>query len=54
MRTADFYSVNEEKKPLFDRVYHNNTSCGPGKEIPLADRRPGTNNYRLCKDCQKL
>ena len=51
---APFYSINEILKPVTQRVYHNNTLCGPAKEIPDNDRRYGTNNYRLCDDCEKL
>jgi hypothetical protein len=51
---SPFYSVNEALKPVEDRVYHNNSACGPGREIKPEDRRPGTNGYRLCKDCAEL
>jgi hypothetical protein len=51
---APFYSVNEVLKPAEDRVYHNNSACGPGREIKPEDRRPGTGGYRLCKDCAEL
>ena len=50
-KVPDFYSVNEVKKPTDMRVYHNNNACEPGKLIPQKDREPGTNGYRLCKDC---
>jgi len=53
-RVVEFYSVNEAKKPLANRRYHNNDRCGPGGEIPRADRRDGTGGYRLCEDCQRL
>jgi hypothetical protein len=49
---ADFYSVNEAKKPEGKRVYHN-SECGPAREIPQSDRRSGRNGYRFCDDCQK-
>lgn len=52
--TSPFYSANEAKKPEAHRVYHNNSSCGPGRDIPKNDRLDGTNNYRLCEDCKKL
>ncbi len=52
-KVPDFYSVNEANKPAAKRRYHNNGDCGPGKEIPQADRRPGQNGYDLCEDCQK-
>jgi hypothetical protein len=46
-----FHSINEIQKPAFLRVYHDNSACPPGRDIPSWERRPGTNNYRLCKDC---
>jgi hypothetical protein len=49
---AEFHSVNEAKKPKDEQVYHN-SECGPAKEIPKHERKPGTGGYRLCKDCQK-
>ena len=50
----DFYSINETKKPATQRVYHNNSSCPPGRDIPLNERRSGRNDYRLCADCRRL
>jgi hypothetical protein len=50
----DQYSVREKDKPEEDRVYHNNSSCGPFSEIHKDDRRDGRNSYRLCKDCKKI
>ena len=50
--TKDFYSINEIKKPVEKRVYHNNSACGPGREIPENERKFGTGGYRLCDDCQ--
>jgi len=52
MLTAAFYSVNEAKKAPAHRVYHNNTACPPGRDIPHHERRAGTGGYRLCHDCQ--
>jgi hypothetical protein len=49
-----FYSINETQKPAHNRVHHNNSSCPPGRDIPAHERRPGTNNYRLCDDCDRL
>ena len=46
-----FHSVNEIKKPLAKRVYHNNNTCPPGRDIPTHERRSGTGGYRLCEDC---
>jgi len=53
-RVQDFYSINEEGKPPAKRVHHNNSACAPGRDIPMHERRVGTNNYRLCDDCKKL
>jgi hypothetical protein len=46
-----FYSVNEAAKPADKRVYHNNSTCPPGRDIPQNERRVGDNGYSLCKDC---
>jgi len=48
-----FHSINEVKKPEADRVYHNNTACAAGRDIPAWERKPGTGGYRLCKDCSR-
>jgi hypothetical protein len=53
-RIPDFYSVNEVKKTADWRRYHDNDLCGPGREIPRPDRRPGKGGYTFCGDCQKL
>jgi len=53
-KTPSFHSVNEEKKPAAGRVYHDNSACPPGRDIPANERRPGSNNYRLCHDCGTL
>lgn len=34
MAPSDYYSVNEEKKPAADRIYHNNANCRAGRDIP--------------------
>jgi hypothetical protein len=48
-----FYSINEVKKLAHLRVYHNNNTCPPGRDIPEKERRSGTGGYRLCDDCQR-
>jgi hypothetical protein len=53
-KVSAFYSVNETKKPVEKRVYHNDNSCPAGRDIPSNERRPGTGGYRLCEDCQKI
>lgn len=52
--TATFHSVNEVKKPAPNRVYHNNSACPPGRDIPANERQAGTGSYRLCDDCGRL
>lgn len=52
-KIVSFYSVNEVKKPEAKRVYHNDNTCPPGRDIPQNERRDGTGGYRLCEDCQK-
>ena len=54
MKVAEFYSINEAKKPPTERVHHNNGACPPGRDIPENERRKGTGGYRLCDDCAKL
>ena len=36
--TRDFHSVNEVKKPAAHRVYHDNSACPPGRDIPEHER----------------
>jgi hypothetical protein len=49
-----FYSVNEEAKPADKRRWHDQSDCGPAKEIPNGDRRPGAGEYSRCEDCMSL
>lgn len=51
---AGFYSVNEGKKPPQERVYHDNSACPLGRDIPPHERHTGTRDYRLCDDCRNL
>lgn len=49
---ASFYSINEVNKPIAERVYHNNSTCPPGRNIKAAGaEQPGKNAYRPCKYC---
>jgi hypothetical protein len=52
--TPEFYSVNEVKKPVLNRVHHNNSACPPGRDIPKWERLHGPGGYRLCDDCIRL
>jgi hypothetical protein len=49
-----FYSVNEEAKPADKRRWHDQSDCGPAKEVPNGDRRAGTGGYSRCEDCKSL
>ena len=50
--TAEFYSIDEAKKPAVERVYHNNDTCLPGRDIKASKAdRSGTNGYGLCYEC---
>jgi hypothetical protein len=49
-----FYSIDEEAKPLDQRVYHNHTDCPIRQVIPESRRNVGTNGYNLCPVCLKL
>ena len=54
-KVADFYSVNEVTKPPRNRVYHNNSVCTPGRDIPENERKLGTPiGYMLCEVCISL
>jgi hypothetical protein len=48
-----FHSINEIKNPPDKRVYHNNSTCIAGRQIPRDERSPGTGGYRLCEECEK-
>lgn len=50
-KVQDFYSVNEVKKPVFQRVYHDNSACAPGRDIPVYERLAGKGGYRHCEIC---
>jgi hypothetical protein len=43
---APFHSVKQAH-------YHNNSTCGPGSEIPAHNRVAGTGGKPLCADCVK-
>ena len=52
--TSAFYSINEVHKPAASRVYHDNSACPSGRDIPSHERRSGTGGYRQCHNCQEL
>jgi hypothetical protein len=53
-KVPPFHSVNEEKKTVDHRVYHNDNSCPSGRDIPKNERVVGTGGYRLCMHCRNL
>ncbi|WNM23626.1 hypothetical protein [Demequina capsici] len=50
MKIAEFHSIN----PTDPDVYHDESTCGPGQQIPSYNKRPGTGGYRKCKDCIRI
>jgi hypothetical protein len=54
MIVDSFNSINEVKKLVESRVYHNNNKCASGRDIPKMERRAGTAGYRLCSHCKEL
>jgi hypothetical protein len=54
MTVNPFNSINEVKKPIEKRVYHNNNKCPSGFDIPKNERRSGDAGYRLCQHCKDL
>jgi hypothetical protein len=49
-----FHSINETKKPAHERVYHNNSACPSGRDIPANERVLNDGGYRLCHNCDRL
>ena len=54
MTVNSFNSINEVKKPVANRVYHNNNKCAAGSDIPQKERRTVSAGYRLCQHCKDL
>lgn len=52
-KVVPFHSVNEFKKPPSHRVYHDNSVCAAGRDIPQHERRNGTGLFQLCGYCQR-
>ena len=48
MLVSPYYSIN----PSDPDVHHKHSDCLSGKQIPAHNKRPGTNNYPLCKHCR--
>lgn len=50
MKCGPYHSANRADPD----VYHDHMDCPAGQQIPLGDRRNGTNGYRRCEHCRKL
>jgi hypothetical protein len=50
MRVSPYYSIN----PTDPDVHHDHNDCPTGKQIPARNRRSGTNDWRLCKNCREM
>ena len=50
---APFCYLYEFRKPVEERVHHNNIACSIARLIPSWQKKPGTGDYPLCKECEK-
>ena len=50
MRVSAYYSINASDPD----VHHVHNNCPTGQQIPEHNKRPGTNGYPQCKQCQKM
>lgn len=49
-KVDSYYSVN----PSDPDVYHDQSDCRSGQQIPAANRRSGTNGYPKCQHCRDM
>jgi hypothetical protein len=49
-KVGNYYSIN----PSAPDVYHDQSNCSSGQQIPPANRRSGTNGYPKCKHCRDM
>jgi hypothetical protein len=49
-QVGNYYSIN----PSDPDVYHDQSNCPSGQQIPAANRRSGTNGYSKCKHCRDM
>jgi len=54
MKVLPYRSINEVKKPLDERVHHNNNQCAAWYQIPPKEMVRTDAGYRLCQRCKKL
>ena len=47
MKKSPWHSIKSDK-------HHNNTECNTGNNIERENRRRGTGDKRLCKECANL
>ncbi len=50
MKVAPFHSSN----PSDPDVYHDQSTCPPGSQIPAKNRLPGTGGNRKCLTCRGI
>ena len=54
MKSSPWYSTERPEATGPDAVYHDNTTCKPGKSVEKNYRRYGTDNRSLCRRCAAL
>ena len=50
MKVNSYYSAN----PSDPDVHHNHNDCPSGQQIPISNKRSGTNGYPRCGHCVKM
>jgi hypothetical protein len=53
-RVSPFHSMYVAMKPPSMRVSHNNDNCSLGRAIPDQERKSGSGNFPLCRECDRL
>jgi hypothetical protein len=53
-KASSFYSISEEKKPPAGRVYHDNSACPPGRDIPVNEPPSGLEQLPALSRLRKI
>jgi hypothetical protein len=53
-RVSPFHSIYEAMKPPSMRACHNNEGCQLGRAIPPHERKSGSGNFPVCRECERL